>query len=126
MQAAKLNVFHWHLTDTQSWPLQLKSLPLASARAAYDPVEAVYSAADIATVVDAARRRGIRVIPEVRARANKRKENGLGFGPLFALHQTERNLVCECITEPECSEKQRRASTSRRHVARGQPQPPSA
>jgi hexosaminidase len=63
MSAAKLNVFHWHLTDLQSWPLDLKSLPLAT-KAAWGN-SAVYSSADIASVVDAARRRGIRVIPEL-------------------------------------------------------------
>ena len=65
MSMAKLNVFHWHLTDAQSWPLELESLPLAAKMGAYDPVHATYSAADVKKVVDYAKRRGIRVIPEL-------------------------------------------------------------
>jgi len=65
MSAAKMNVLHWHLTDTQSWPIILASLPLAASAGAFDFSLATYSAADVATVVTAAGRRGIRVIPEL-------------------------------------------------------------
>ena len=34
---SKLNVFHWHLTDTQSFPLYLDSLPMFAEYGAYSP-----------------------------------------------------------------------------------------
>ena len=60
----KLNVFHWHLTDEESFPLQLRNIPLITQYGAYS-AEEVFSRADIAEVVEYARMRGIRVIPEV-------------------------------------------------------------
>ena len=32
MSASKLNTFHWHITDAQSFPLQLHSLPALAAQ----------------------------------------------------------------------------------------------
>lgn len=46
MAMAKLNVFHWHMTDSQSFPLVLKSHPDLSAIGAYSP-EKVYTINDI-------------------------------------------------------------------------------
>ena len=43
---SKLNVFHWHLSDSQSFPLQLPSLPDFSVWGAYSPAM-VYTQADI-------------------------------------------------------------------------------
>ena len=34
---SKLNVLHWHLTDTQSFPLYLDSLPMFAEYGAYSP-----------------------------------------------------------------------------------------
>ena len=62
--APELNVFHWHLTDEESFPLQLKNIPLITQYGAY-AAEEVYSRADIVEIVKYARMRGIRVIPEV-------------------------------------------------------------
>lgn len=64
MSAARLNVFHWHITDTQSWPLELHSLPLATKAGAWDNF-AVYSHEDVQEIVQEAHHRGIRVIPEI-------------------------------------------------------------
>lgn len=60
---AKMNVLHWHLTDTQSWPVQLQSYPQAT-RDAYSARES-YSVQNVWDVVEFARARGVRVIPEV-------------------------------------------------------------
>eukprot|EP00887_Chlorella_sp_A99_P000582 scaffold17.g582.t1 len=64
MAAAKLNVLHWHLTDDQSFPLQLEELPQLSAAGAF-AAEAVYSNGDVLEVIEYAMDRGIRVVPEV-------------------------------------------------------------
>ena len=59
---AKLNVFHWHLSDIQSFPYQSDALPLL-ANAAYSSQDR-YSSADVADVVEYARQRGVRVMME--------------------------------------------------------------
>lgn len=63
MALAKMNVFHWHLTDTQAWPVFVKSYP-DMIKDAYSPRE-VYKPEDIKRVVDHAHERGIRVVPEL-------------------------------------------------------------
>lgn len=60
----KLNVFHWHLTDDESFPLQLQSKPIITQSGAYSLAE-IYSQDDIMEIVEYARMRGIRVVPEV-------------------------------------------------------------
>lgn len=62
MSFAKLNVLHWHISDTQSFPLQFQSRPNLW-NGAHSPRER-YLQAEVMDVVEYARRRGIRVIPE--------------------------------------------------------------
>jgi N-acetyl-beta-hexosaminidase len=64
MAMVKMNSLHWHLTDDQSFPWQSEELPKLSARGAYAPA-AVYTPDDVRQVVEYARFRGIRVIPEL-------------------------------------------------------------
>ena len=64
MSAAKLNVFHWHLTDDQSFPFQSKAFPLLWQKGAFNIAKAVYSYDDVRKVLQHAEERGIRVIPE--------------------------------------------------------------
>ncbi|KEY78325.1 beta N acetylhexosaminidase NagA [Aspergillus fumigatus] len=63
MSLSKLNVLHWHLDDTQSWPVQINAHP-EMVKDAYS-VRETYSHADIRQIIAYARARGIRVIPEV-------------------------------------------------------------
>jgi hexosaminidase len=62
MAAAKLNVLHLHLVDSQSWPVESKAFPNLW-RASWTPAER-YTLEDLATVVEEARLRGIMVLPE--------------------------------------------------------------
>ena len=59
---AKLNVLHWHLTDTQSFPVETPSRP-SLWRSAFSKRER-YSTEDVRRVVEHARLQGIRVVPE--------------------------------------------------------------
>lgn len=59
----KFNVFHWHLVDDQSWPLEMSTYPNLT-KSAYSPRH-VYSRKDVQEIIEYARLRGIRVIPEI-------------------------------------------------------------
>ncbi|KAI8582720.1 hypothetical protein K450DRAFT_226596 [Umbelopsis ramanniana AG] len=64
MSYNKLNVFHWHITDSQSWPLHLEMHPELAQKGAYSPSQ-IYTTADMRRIVQHAQSRGIRVIPEI-------------------------------------------------------------
>ncbi|CAN6603060.1 hypothetical protein TRVA0_002S02124 [Trichomonascus vanleenenianus] len=63
LSLSKLNVLHWHITDTQSWPIEISSLPEMT-KDAYSPRE-IYSTQDVKDIITYARERGVRIIPEV-------------------------------------------------------------
>ena len=63
MAYSKLNVFHWHLTDSQSFPFESESYP-DLIKGAYRPDE-IYTHEDVAYIVRYAYLRGITVIPEI-------------------------------------------------------------
>lgn len=74
----KLNVFHWHITDTQSFPIQLNKYPNTTAKmadyGAYGP-QKIYYVDQVHDLVTYARKRGVRIIPEFDAPAHV----GLGW-----------------------------------------------
>jgi N-acetyl-beta-hexosaminidase len=63
MSYSKLSVLHWHLVDRESFPLVLESVPELS-QGAWSAQEK-YSASDVKQIVEHARLRGIRVVPEI-------------------------------------------------------------
>ncbi|XP_074589689.1 beta-hexosaminidase 2 [Curcuma longa] len=66
MSHNKLNVFHWHITDSHSFPILLPSVPELALRGSYGP-SMRYSPEDVRRVVRYAMRRGVRVVPEIDA-----------------------------------------------------------
>lgn len=60
----KMNVFHWHISDSQSWPLYLASHPELSEKGAYTGKE-VYNPDDVQQIIQYANERGVRVVVEV-------------------------------------------------------------
>ncbi|KAL1530105.1 hypothetical protein AB1Y20_001026 [Prymnesium parvum] len=64
MEALKLNVLHLHLTDAHSFPFGSAALPELPAHGAMHP-RLVYSLDDLRWLVEQARLRGIRVVPEL-------------------------------------------------------------
>lgn len=59
---SKFNVLHWHISDEQSQPIQSKKYP-AFWNGAYTEYEK-YTQADVQEIVEYARKRGVRVMPE--------------------------------------------------------------
>jgi hexosaminidase len=63
MALSKLNVLHWHMVDSQSWPVEIKSYPEMT-KDAYSPND-VYTQDVLKEIVEYAAARGVRVIPEI-------------------------------------------------------------
>lgn len=82
MAASKLNVFHWHATDSQSFPLEIPSVPQLTTFGAYSSKH-IYRQTDIKEIIKYARNRGIRVIIELDAPSHA--GNGWQWGPLAGL-----------------------------------------
>ena len=61
MEAVKLNVFHWHLSDDQGFRAQSRTYPLLTEKGSSG---LYYTQGQIRQVIDYARERGIRVVPE--------------------------------------------------------------
>jgi len=77
MSYDKLNVFHWHITDTHSFPFYSRRVPQLTLHGAYSPKK-VYSPEDIREIIEYAKLRGVRVLPEFDAPAHV--GNGWQFG----------------------------------------------
>uniref|UniRef100_A0A0N5AMR2 beta-N-acetylhexosaminidase n=1 Tax=Syphacia muris TaxID=451379 RepID=A0A0N5AMR2_9BILA len=63
MAQNKMNVFHWHLMDSESFPYPSKIHPELSEKGAYSPRHK-YTPEQVQDIIDYARNRGIRVVPE--------------------------------------------------------------
>ncbi|KAF7357419.1 Beta-hexosaminidase [Mycena sanguinolenta] len=64
MSWVKINMFHWHIVDSQSFPLSLPQFPELAQQGAYSTSE-VYSPADVQAIVSYAAARGIDVLMEI-------------------------------------------------------------
>ncbi|KAF8903094.1 N-acetylhexosaminidase [Gymnopilus junonius] len=64
MSVVKMSVFHWHVVDSQSFPLTVPGFPELSQKGAYSSSE-VYSTADVQDIVTYAGQRGIDVLLEI-------------------------------------------------------------
>lgn len=63
MSLCKLNSLHWHIDDSQSWPIEIMKYPEMT-EDAYS-VREVYTQQDIRDVVAYGKVRGVRIIPEI-------------------------------------------------------------
>ncbi|OSS52652.1 hypothetical protein B5807_02974 [Epicoccum nigrum] len=63
MALSKLNVLHWHIIDSQSWPLEIKAYPEMT-EDAYSSNE-VFSQDALREIISYAAARAVRIIPEI-------------------------------------------------------------
>ncbi|XP_010935505.1 beta-hexosaminidase 2 [Elaeis guineensis] len=64
MGANKLNVFHWHITDSHSFPILLPSEPELALKGSYGPGMR-YTPEDVKAIVEFGMSHGVRVLPEI-------------------------------------------------------------
>ncbi|EIN12446.1 N-acetylhexosaminidase [Punctularia strigosozonata HHB-11173 SS5] len=64
MSWVKINTFHWHIVDSQSFPFEIPGFTEIAQKGAYSAAE-TYSPADVAHVVQYAAARGIDVMAEI-------------------------------------------------------------
>ena len=63
LHANKLNVLHWHIVDTPSFPCGSDKYPQLAEKGAFSP-HAIYSTQDMRDLVLYAKLRGVRIMPE--------------------------------------------------------------
>ncbi|CAK1586026.1 unnamed protein product [Parnassius mnemosyne] len=105
MAATKMNVFHWHVTDSQSFPLESRRVPQFTKYGAYSANE-IYSTEEVRESIRYAQIRGIRVVIEIDSPAHAGngwqwgKEYGFGDLAVCVNARPWRHL---CI-EPPCGQ----------------------
>uniref|UniRef100_A0AAU8L1I2 Beta-hexosaminidase n=1 Tax=Sogatella furcifera TaxID=113103 RepID=A0AAU8L1I2_SOGFU len=69
MASVKMNVFHWHMTDSHSFPMESKTFPNLTIYGAYGP-DKIYTQKEIRDLVEFAAWKGVKIIPEFDAPAH--------------------------------------------------------
>ncbi|XP_050316391.1 chitooligosaccharidolytic beta-N-acetylglucosaminidase-like isoform X2 [Anthonomus grandis grandis] len=99
MAASKMNTFHWHITDSHSFPYVSASHPELSHYGAYSPSK-IYDNSTIMHIIEYARIRGIRVVPELDSPAHV-AEGWLQKGVITCFNWTPWSTYC---AEPPCGQ----------------------
>lgn len=80
MGSSKMNAFHWHVSDSQSFPMEIPTMPQFTAYGAYGP-NYTYSPDTVRDIIRYAKLRGIRVIIEIDTPSHV----GWDWGPRYSL-----------------------------------------
>ncbi|KAL5382351.1 hypothetical protein PMIN06_009426 [Paraphaeosphaeria minitans] len=95
----KMNRLHLHVTDAQSWPLEIPALPELSAKGAYRP-DLVYTADDFATLQYYASMQGVELITEIDMPGHT-SSIALSYPELIAAYDVQPDWDTYCA-EPPC------------------------
>ncbi|XP_065292296.1 beta-hexosaminidase subunit beta-like isoform X2 [Dermacentor albipictus] len=88
MALNKMNVLHWRIVDEYSFPFVSQAFPDLSLKGAYNPETLVYQPSDVDRVINEARDRGIRIVPEL-GNPGRTKSWGRAFPHLLAKCEEE-------------------------------------
>ncbi|XP_038206430.1 chitooligosaccharidolytic beta-N-acetylglucosaminidase [Zerene cesonia] len=105
MATTKMNVFHWHVTDSHSFPLESARVPQFTRYGAYSAYE-IYSTEEVRELISYAQIRGVRVVIEIDSPAHAGngwqwgKEYGFGDLAVCVNAKAWRSL---CI-QPPCGQ----------------------
>lgn len=99
MAALKLNALHLHITDDQSWPLNIAAFPDLAQQGSFSTVAHSYSAADVTGLVQYALERGVRVIPEFDSPAHTGTLTRV-YPSLAATAFDSNNVSFPCLVDP--------------------------
>uniref|UniRef100_A0AA85JER9 beta-N-acetylhexosaminidase n=1 Tax=Trichobilharzia regenti TaxID=157069 RepID=A0AA85JER9_TRIRE len=64
MSMVKMNVLHWHVTDDESFPMAITAFPDLSTQGSFNYQLMTYQRNDVDSLIEFARLRGVRVLPE--------------------------------------------------------------
>lgn len=64
MQYNKLNTLHWHITDSETFPILLETLPDIGIYGSYSK-NSIYTISDFKEIINYALKRGVKIIPEI-------------------------------------------------------------
>ncbi|KAF0710337.1 hypothetical protein AaE_012575 [Aphanomyces astaci] len=105
MGGNKLNTFHWHISDSNAFPVESKTYPNLTAYGSYTAKQ-VYTQADIRDIVKYAKTYGVRVVPELDAPAHA--GSGWEWGPAAGLGELTlcygANPWFESCVQPPCGQ----------------------
>ncbi|KAL5274875.1 hypothetical protein ACFFRR_001113 [Megaselia abdita] len=82
MSISKMNVLHWHVTDSQSFPMEFPSVPMLHTFGSYSQNE-IYTHKDVKHIIELAKVRGVRVIIEIDGPSHS--SSGWEWGPNYGL-----------------------------------------
>lgn len=82
MGSTKFNVFHWHISDSHSFPMEIPSMPQFTIYGAYG-ANFTYSPNDVGDIIWYAKLRGIRVLIELDGPSHA--GNGWNWGPEYGI-----------------------------------------
>ena len=99
MEMNKLNVLHWHMTDDQSFPFESETFPQLSRKGSYHASTHVYKAKDIGDIIEYARLRAVRIIPEFDSPGHTFSW-GLGYPQLITACYDEQNQIKGGLLDP--------------------------
>ncbi|CAB3380680.1 Hypothetical predicted protein [Cloeon dipterum] len=102
MAQVKLNAFHWHITDSHSFPFVVSTKPELHKLGAYTP-EKIYTHDAIRDVVEYARVRGVQVIPEFDAPAHVGEGWQFGDADNLTVCVGQEPWTSYCV-EPPCGQ----------------------
>lgn len=64
MAQNKMNVMQWHMVDDASFSYESQRFPNLTRYGSFQPYSHVYTPADVREIIEYARLRGVRIIPE--------------------------------------------------------------